>query len=201
MRTIIFYYPIASLYIVGIQKVPLVAFHVALSSSWSSSGNIAFNRIIQNYGNSWSTITRRFTAPTRGLYYFALTIKSAGTSTTYADIMRGSSILQKAYIFSGKKHTVATAFSVVFLNAGDYVYARRSSGTLYSSSNYHTHFVGFLIQEYRMNMISSGKNNVKQLYLFRLSINSKYFSSVNNTIMQKITIIIAKQQEYNNYSL
>ena len=117
----------------------------------------AFNRIIQNYGNSWSTVTHRFTAPTRGLYYFVLTIKSADTSTTYADIMRGATRLQRAYIFAGKKQSVATAFAVVFLNAGDYVYARRWLGSLHSSINYHTHFVGFLIQEYRMNMISSGK--------------------------------------------
>ena len=71
--------------------------------------------------------------------------------------MRGSSLLQKAYIFSGASYNVATAFAVVFLNAGEYVYARRASGTLYSNSLQHTHFVGFLIQAYNVNQISTGK--------------------------------------------
>ena len=132
---------------------PGTAFHVAYSHSMSSGTTIPFNVIKTNLGNGWSSSNHRFTAPVKGLYYFTLSIMTQGSSTGYAQayIMRGNVNIRFVYAQRNSNfyaYIPASGSVVVILNAGEQIWAKRSSGYLYShSSNLYTHFVGFLIQK------------------------------------------------------
>ena len=127
------------------RKEIVIGFHIALTKSWSSSGNVAFDRVILNYGNCWSTKTHRFTAPTKGFYLFILNIMNGRTSTSVAALIHGGAILQRAD--SNGMHDVGTASALTILHKGDHVHVESFGGVLYSSSSLWTHFVGFLIHK------------------------------------------------------
>ena len=127
------------------RKETLIGFHTALTKSWSSSGNVAFDKIILNYGNCWSTRTYRFTAPTKGLYLFILNFMNGRTAASWAAIKHGGVILQKAH--SNGHVDIGTASALTVLDKGAQVYVERLDGVLYGSSGLWTHFVGFLIHK------------------------------------------------------
>ena len=127
------------------RKETVIGFHIALTKSWSSSGNVAFDKVILNYGNCWSTKTHRFTAPAKGLYLFILNIMNGQTSSSWAAIKHGGVILQRAHSYGHVN--VGAASALTFLEKGGQVYVERLGGVLYGSSGLWTHFVGFLIHK------------------------------------------------------
>ena len=127
--------------VVGSQ--PAIGFHVAHSTTVNSGTKMVFNHVLKNYGNGWNSGTHMFTAPTKGLYSFTLSITSSGNRAR-AKIMLGNVVLRRV-LAEKYGHNTGTGSTVVMLNAGQQVHAQRYSGTLYSDSNLWTHFVGFLI--------------------------------------------------------
>ena len=131
---------------------PVIALHVARSSSMFSGSKIPFNVIKTNIGNGWSSSYHRFTAPVKGLYYFTLSIITRWSSSGSAGawIMRGNVKLR--YTFARRHPNIhayipASGSAAVMLNAGELIWVERNHGYLYSDSNLFTHFVGFLIQK------------------------------------------------------
>ena len=127
------------------RKETVIGFHIALTKSWSSSGNVAFDKVILNYGNCWSTKTHRFTAPTKGLYLFILNIMNGQTSVFAAAVKHGGVNLQKAE--GHRKYDMGVASALTVLDKGGQVCVERFRGVLFSSSSLWTHFVGFLIHK------------------------------------------------------
>ena len=127
---------------------PLVGFHVALNKDWSGSGKVAFNRIISNYGNGWNNITHIFNVPTKGLYFFILTVMNYGSSSAWSWLMRGSTRVAQAYTSGRHPFNVGTVSTVLLLDAGEHVYAQHAHGTLHSANPQHFNYLaGFLIHQ------------------------------------------------------
>ena len=129
-----------------------IGFDVSRSSSMSSGTKIPFNIIKTNIGGGWSNTSHTFTAPIHGLYYFTLGIMTTWSSSPYyatAKIMRGDVGLRYVYTDKASRtgRQAATGSVLIKLNRGQQVHAARDGGTLWSSSNLYTHFVGFLIQK------------------------------------------------------
>ena len=123
--------------------MPVVGFNVAMSKdqhSWGST--IAFNIITNHYGNCWNSVSKKFTAPVRGLYAFHLTVSIYGSAAT-VHLMHGNRLLQKVYSLGSD---VGTAAAVVQVSRGEQVYGLLKSGIIKSSNRYSSNFVGFLIR-------------------------------------------------------
>ena len=127
----------------------MVGFHVALTRSFGRSGKIPFDRIISNYGNGWNKNTHVFNVPTKGLYFFILTVMNTGTKDVNAWIMHGSTRIAQAHADERDLFNVGTVSTVLLLNIGEEVYVQHDRGTLLGISPQHyTYCAGFLIQKY-----------------------------------------------------
>ena len=67
-------------------------------------------------------------------------------NTAYAILIRGSTHLQTAWAES-RRYNSATTSTVLLLNAGERIYAKRGGGTFNGNSGLYTHLAGFLIQK------------------------------------------------------
>ena len=118
------------------------------SKTMSSGRKIPFDRIKTNIGGGWSNTSHTFTAPETGFYFFSLSIMTEWTANRAdAEIKQGDVHLRYVYAHedpSSGRHA-ATGSTVIKLNEGQQVHAARRDGTLFSNSNLHTQFVGFLI--------------------------------------------------------
>ena len=133
-----------------------MGFHVALGNMQSTTGIVAFDRVLSNFGHGWDDSTAiiypfpicvcSFKAPTKGLYYITLTVMNQGTSTAWAYLRRGSTNLQIARADGGHSYNVGTTSTVLLLNAGESISAQFGRGNLYSDQNLYTHLAGLLIQ-------------------------------------------------------
>ena len=133
---------------------PVIAFHVSLTSTMRFR-KIPFNRVVMNLGNGWNSASHTFTAPTKGLYSFTLSVLTDYSSTSgnmahAVIIMRGGGYPR--YILAQRSPNIkayipATGSTVAMLNAGNQVYAYSNGLLLYSNGNAYTNFVGFLIQK------------------------------------------------------
>ena len=127
---------------------PLVGFHVSLSKNYARYGKVQFDKIISNYGSGWNNITHVFNVPTKGLYFFILTVMNYGSSSADSSLMRGSSQVALAYADGQHSANMGTVSTVLLLDAGERIYAQRGGGTLHSDgSHHHTYLAGFLINK------------------------------------------------------
>ena len=129
----------------------VVGFDVGHSKTMSSGGKIPFDIVKINVGGGWSNTNHTFTAPETGFYFFSLSIMTEWTANRAdAEIKQGD--VQLRYVYGAYQASstcsarlAATGSTVIKLNEGQEVHAERRDGTLFSNSNLHTHFVGFLI--------------------------------------------------------
>ena len=112
-------------------------------------GNIVkvggFNRVLSDYGNSWNRHSYTYRVPIRGVYCLTLSVINEG-KTAYAILIRGSTHLQTAWA-EGRSYNSATTSTVLLLNAGERIYAKRGGGTFNENNGLYTHLAGFLIQK------------------------------------------------------
>ena len=106
-----------------------VAFTVYISRDDILGSNqvIKYDRVIENYGNAYSSFSGMFSAPVSGVYSFAATVMTFGEHYMHAEIVKNGYTL--AYLF-GPPHDGYSNSQVVYthLNNGDRVWVKHPSG-------------------------------------------------------------------------
>ena len=124
---------------------PVIGFHVALDYDQSTGGKVTFNRVLSDYGKGWNRHSYTYRVPIRGVYFLTLSVMNE-KETAFATLVRGSTNLQTAWA-EGRSYNSATTSTVLLLNAGEQIYAKRGRGTFNGNGGLYTHLAGFLIQK------------------------------------------------------
>ncbi|XP_063399348.1 complement C1q-like protein 4 isoform X2 [Mytilus trossulus] len=123
-----------------------VAFYAALTKHTSLSGSqtIVYDKIYTNLGQAYDSSNGKFRAPVNGLYYFACSQISTG-STLHFILMKNNNKLGHGH--SNKSNGSGSVIGTVVLNKGDVMSIQHQSGSgsqTVHGSGYST-FTGYLI--------------------------------------------------------
>ena len=71
---------------------PLIAFYVARTKSWATTGSaVIFDQLLINVGSGWDKTSNRFIVPNNGTYYFCLSFGyEAGKTITFQLLLNGN---------------------------------------------------------------------------------------------------------------
>jgi hypothetical protein len=138
-----------------------VHFYVQRNSHFNTKGiPIPFNLAVVNEGNAMDSTSGIFTAPRPGIYFFSFTGMAqfpASSSRLYLQVgiyLNGGLIEVSDNDEANKdslQNETLTLQSTLNLKSGDQVwvaiYFITTGGFLYDTSNHHTHFTGFMLDE------------------------------------------------------
>lgn len=128
------------------RKKETVAFYAALTKHTSLSGSqtIVYDKIYTNLGQAYDSSKGKFRAPVNGLYYFACSQISTG-STLHFILMKNNNKLGKGH--SNGSNSSGSVTGTVVLNKGDVISVQHHPGggaQKVHGDDYST-FTGFLI--------------------------------------------------------
>ncbi len=143
-----------------VKSVP-VNFYVQRNSSfYTESTPIPFDLALVNEGNAMNLTTGKFTAPRPGIYFFSFTgrahLKSSSSVYLDSDLYLNGYSIGRSNVYEANtpvdQYKPLTLQSTLNLKKGDQLwmqisYTSSSSSFLYDSSNHHTHFTGFMLEE------------------------------------------------------
>ncbi|XP_031434412.1 complement C1q-like protein 2 [Clupea harengus] len=124
----------------------LVASGVENFGPFSKPTTLVYRHVITNTGNAYNPNTGVFTAPVRGVYYFAVFV--CGLESTDVGVSLHKNDEHVVIAFGGKSsHRVDTSNGAsLLLEVGDVVYAKLwPNAWVHDSSNHHTTFSGHLL--------------------------------------------------------
>ena len=134
------------------SKVPY--FHADKNNldSQTVTGEIVWNNtVLDNPPGSYNNTSGRFTAPVAGVYYFAFYVLKRGTSFIRMSFLLNGAQYRQNQIYQSNAsgaEEMAHASIIMSLSAGDYVSVtiyEVGGGNIYSGSNMHNGFLGYLI--------------------------------------------------------
>ena len=109
----------------------------------TTSGNkVAFNSVVVNTNNCWSSANNRFTAPITGKYFFSYSMLNAAAAVFYVEFRKNGTVMSTSQFPRGYvslQYVANTSSGILELNAGDYIEMWVNTGT---SHNYHCSFSG-----------------------------------------------------------
>ena len=106
-----------------------------------------FDKVWTNVGNGYNPNAGKFTAPKSGLYQISGTVMSATGKKLHVYLFKNDK--QTVSLYSGTGPATGAVNIVLKLQKGETVYMKHknSTQTIYSDSNVHCVFSGFLISE------------------------------------------------------
>ena len=132
---------------------PLVAFHVARSSSMTNANygsKLAYNVELVDTHNAWNPSKYEYVVPVAGVYVISImTGVYQKDIFSHAFYIEGNELFSSSFTYTSTAHTGQMTISrtvIIPLNAGDRLYSQFtiSGSSIYSDSDYQTAFMGFL---------------------------------------------------------
>jgi len=123
-----------------------VAFYATMSSSSEHLGQnqeIVFDHAVTNVGNVYNRHHGTFVAPTRGVYFFSVSLWDPENTKTWGHFMVNNIIIAKLAIYGHQ----ALQFIIVELNQGDSVSVQNTALDKSFRGDYYSTFGGFLLFE------------------------------------------------------
>jgi len=104
--------------------------------------DIVFDHAVTNVGNAYNRHHGTFVAPTRGVYFFSVSLWNPG-NMTWGHFMVNNDIIAKLGIWGYQ----ASQFIIVTLNQGDSVSVQNTALDKSFFGDYYSTFGGFLLYE------------------------------------------------------
>ena len=138
-----------------------VAFFATLGNHLQHLGanqNIAFDKVITNIGNGYSSHAGDFRAPVAGTYVFSVTLMAYGSTTAHYRFVKNSTNVANLYVRGAESPYASSSMTTVLeLQQGEDVAIRNADTDKMLHGSYYSAFSGFLLNQDFSNPAIVGK--------------------------------------------